>query len=63
MLCVGNGTIITGGGEGKVVVRDKHGARLSEVIAAKNAIRCMQVTDSGTVVVAGDDGDVISLGN
>ena len=63
LMCSGSDSVATGGGEGRVVVRDRRGLKRAEVQAEKNAVRCMQMTESEDVVLAGDDGDVILLTN
>ena len=63
MRCFSNGTIATGGGDGKLVCRDSSGAKVVDLQLETNAIRCIDVADGGQVAVCGDDGNVIVLNN
>lgn len=56
-----NGGVLIGTGNGKIVTRAENGIETNRIQVDQNAIRCIQVDKSGNVVVATDDGNVITL--
>lgn len=59
--CCRDGTIVWGGGNGTIGTRKDDGGTTSHIKVDQNAIRAMNFTCSGTLVVATDDGNAISL--
>ena len=58
---VGGDLVITGGGDGTVSIRSEAGKIQGKVKADDNAIRCISITDSGTVATATDDGNLVTF--
>ena len=57
----GGGYVLTGGGEGSLSVRREDGTIISTTKIDDNAVRGVGLTDSGTIVIITDDGNLVTL--
>jgi len=61
LKCCRDGTLVSGGGNGTIGIHKDDDGITSHIKVDQNAIRAMNVTSSGTLVVATDDGNAITL--
>jgi hypothetical protein len=61
MALMKGGTVATGGGEGTLAIRSNLGQTVDLVKVDGNAIRAIATDCQGTVVLATDDGNIVTI--